>query len=540
MAGLTGAQLLAQALRAGGVDLVFALSGNQILPVLDACLDQGLRVLDTRHESAAVHMADAAARLTGRPSVCLVAAGPGHTNALTGLGTAMLAESPVLLLSGGSERAGADIGVFQELDQAGMAAPISKAALIVERPEQIPDLVTGAFRTMLGGRPGPVSLTLPANVQTARVDPVATIASGAFEPLGRPGDPRTVERAVGWLAQAERPLVLGGPAESRGAAGRAFKAFLEASGVPGFVLESPRGLSDPALHGLGSSFREADLVLLFARQDYAVGFARPAVLAEQGRLIQVGSRLENLGRNRAADLGLVGDSAVVLGQLLEAFAPPRGWRRRVDDWSNELARRRAAERARLAQAETSDERPLHPLRVCAAVRARLQSGDVVALDGGEFGQWARWAFGDAPQRVLLNGKFGMIGCGLPFALGVKVSGPEARVVAFVGDGAFGFQGFELDTAVRHGLPVVVVVGNDAGWATERHRQRALFGPERLVASDLLPTRYDLVAQGLGADGVLVEEAAALGPAIDQALANNRTTCVNVAIASIPSPSVRSS
>jgi acetolactate synthase-1/2/3 large subunit len=238
-------------------------------------------------------------------------------------------------------------------------------------------------------------------------------------------------------------------------------------------------------------------------------------------LIQVGSRLENLGRNRVPELGVVGDAALVLGQLREAFRPARGWRERIEAWARVLAERQAAERARLAWAEASDDEPIHPLRVCVEVRDRLRPGDVAALDGGEFGQWARWAFGGSSQRVLLNGKFGMIGCGIPFALGAKVAAPAARVVAFVGDGAFGFHGFELDTAVRHGLPVVMIVGNDAGWSAERHRQRALYGPERVVAADLLPTRYDEVARGLGAEGVLVERAEALGPAIDRALARER-------------------
>lgn len=533
MPGMTGARLLVEALRAAGAEVVFTLSGNQILAIYDACLDTGLRVVDTRHESAAVHMADAYARLTGRPAVCLVTAGPGHTNALTGLGTAWFAESPVLLLSGGSERARDGKGAFQEIDQVALAAPLCKLARRAERAAELPALVAEA-RAMQSGRPGPAHLTLPVDVLQAEAT-AALPPPEAYTPSAQPADEAAVREAAAWLANAERPLVLGSPGLAWGRAGQAFRALLGAGELPGFIIESPRGLTDPALHGAGALFREADVVLLLAPQDYALGFATPAALAEHGRLIESAPVPAALGRNRPADLALVGDPVLVLEQLRRELAARPAPPAARAAWRRHLAERQAAERARLAAAERASEQPLHPLRVCAEVRARLGVGDVVAIDGGEFGQWARWAFGGAEPRVLLNGKFGMIGCGIPFALGARLAAPSARVVAFVGDGTFGFHGFELDTAVRHGLPCVVIVGNDAGWAAERHRQVALYGPQRLVASDLLPTRYDEVARGLGADGVLVERAEELGPALDQALASGRPTVINVRIASIPSP-----
>jgi acetolactate synthase-1/2/3 large subunit len=532
---LTGARLLVRSLRAAGAEIVFSLSGNQILPIYDACLDEGLRVVDTRHESAAAHMADAYARLTGRPGICLVTAGPGHTNVLTGLANARYAESPVLLLSGGSERARAGRGAFQELDQVGLAAPLSKLSALAETAEALPELVAQAYRVMLAGRPGPVHLTLPADVLTAEAAAgTALPAADRFQPERPAAEAAAVEQAAAWLAAAERPVVLGGPSAGWGAVGLAFQRLLERTGLPGFVLESPRGLTDPALHGLGSQLRRADLALLLAPQDFVAGFAGPGALAESGRLIEVGAAAAALGQNRRPDLGLVGDQVSVLGQLTEALADGRGRAARAA-WAAELAGRRADQRARLGPAETSDQEPIHPLRLCAEVRARLRPGDIATEDGGEFGQWARWALGGGQQRVVLNGKLGMIGCGLPFALGARLAAPEARVVAFLGDGTFGFHGFEFDTAVRHDLPFVAIVGNDAGWAAERHRQVALYGPERVVAADLLPTRYDQVAQALGAEGALVERLADLGPALDLAFASGRPTCLNVRIASLPSP-----
>ena len=536
MPELTGARLLVRSLKAAGADVIFTLSGNQILPIYDVCLDEGLRVVDTRHESAAAHLADAYARLTGRPAVCLVTAGPGHTNALTGVANALYAESPVLFLSGGSELARAGRGAFQELNQVGLAEPLTKLAALAGSAEAIPSLVARAYRAMQSGRPGPAHLTLPADVLTATAAaPAGPPAAADFEPERAAADPAAVEQAADWLASAERPVLLGGPSAAWGALGAAFRRLRERTGLPGFVLESPRGLTDPALHGLGSQLKRADLALLLAPQDFVVGFAAPGALAEQGRLIQLAPSAGQLGPNRAPDLGLVGDPLRVLEQLDQALEADQAGRARRQLWLDELARARAEQQARLAPAETSDHEPLHPLRVCAEVRARLRPGDVAALDGGEFGQWARWALGDAQVRVVLNGKLGMIGCGLPFALGGRLAAPDARVVAFLGDGTFGFHGMELDTAVRHGLPFVAIVGNDAGWAAERHRQLAFYGPERVVASDLLPTRYDLVARALGADGELVERAADLGPALDRAFASGRPTCLNVQIASLPSP-----
>nr|MBA2450963.1 thiamine pyrophosphate-binding protein [Chloroflexota bacterium] len=331
----------------------------------------------------------------------------------------------------------------------------------------------------------------------------------------------------------ERPIVLGGPAAWRGPAGERLRALLELIGAPGFVVESPRGLTDPSLHGLGREFKRADVVLLLAPQDFTVGFGGPPALGEASRVVQVAPERAEIGRNRPVDLGLVGDAPTVLGQLVEAA---RGRARPRSSWRDELDAIREANLTTLAPATTTDDLPLHPLRVAAAVRDVLRPGDCVALDGGEFGQWARWALGGGPYETLGNGKLGGIGSGIPFAIAAAIARPDVRAVAFIGDGTFGFHGMELDTAVRHDVSFVAVVGNDAGWAAERHRQREVYGPDRLVAADLLPTRYDQVAVALGAHGEHVERPEELRPALERALASGRPACINVAIASIPSPS----
>jgi acetolactate synthase-1/2/3 large subunit len=423
------------------------------------------------------------------------------------------------------------MGAFQELDQIAMAAPVTKGAWLAQRPEDVPGLVQQALEAMLSGRPGPACLALPADVLTQPTE-VEVGLPGGYESEASLADPAAVKRAAHWLSQAERPLVLAGPSFNWGEARRARERLAEASGCQTFVLESPRGLADPSLQGVGAAFREADLVILAAPQDFVAGFASPSALASAGRLIELSPTEASSGQNRPPDLALIGQPRAVMEQLASALARPAqsraGWRAR-------LAELRAAGRALHRAAEESEEQLLHPLRVCAAVRERLGADDIVVEDGGEFGQWARWAFGDSRQRALVNGKLGMIGCGLPMALGAQVADPRARVVVFVGDGTFGFHGFELDTAVRHKLPIIAVVGHDAGWAAERHRQLAFYGPDRLVAADLLDTRYDEVAKALGAEGELVERPEQLEGAVERALASGRPYCVNVRIASVPSP-----
>jgi acetolactate synthase I/II/III large subunit len=534
MAIVNGAQLVARALALAGVGPIFTLSGNQILPIYEAGLDAGLRFVDTRHESAAAHMADAWGRVTGRPGICLVTAGPGHTNALTGLATAWMADSPMILLSGGSNVAQAGMGGFQELDQVAVAKPICKRAWLAGAIDAVPGMIARAHRMALEGLPGPIHVTLPFDVlhDTVEESEVRQLAPADFEPQPIPAEDRAIDEAVALLGEARRPILLATSSVWRGEAAERLRAFSEETGIPAFPIESPRGLTDPTLHGLGALFKRADAVLLFGPQDFTIGFAGPRAFGD-ARLIQVMPTSDLVARNRPVDVALVGDARTVLGQLLDASAG-RAWQ--TSAWRDELEAARAEHERAMAPHATGDAAPIHPLRAARAVVDLLRPGDCVALDGGEFGQWARWAVGTGPYERIGNGKLGGIGGGIPFAIAAKLAKPEARSVAFIGDGTFGFHGLELDTAVRFKVPMVAVVGNDAGWAAERHRQREVYGPDRLVAADLLPTRYDRVCAALGGHGEHVERPEELRPALERAFASGTPAVVNVAIASIPSPS----
>ena len=535
MARVNGATLLARALKLGGAGPVFTLSGHQILPIYDAGIDEDVRFVDSRHEAAAVHMADGWGRLTGETGVALVTAAPGHTNALTGVATAFNSESPLLLLSGGAEVPNLGRGGFQEMDQLTMIDPISKGAWMPRTAEEVPGLVARAFRVATSGVPGPVHLTLPYDVlhQAVDEDAVRMPDAGDFARLPQAAADEQIERLLDLLAAASRPLLLAGPSATRGNAGAMLSELSDLTGLPWLPIDSAVGLGEPSLHGLPRVLPDCDLVILLVRQDFAIGFADEKTIAPTATIVQVSPDAELIGQNRRVDLGIVGDPETVLGQLLED-ARSRRWPSHT--WRSELDAMRRAQRERTRPLETSDDVPIHPMRVAAAVKEFLRPGDCVALDGGDFVRWARWLFGGGPYELLTNGKLGALGPGIPLAFAATLARPDARSVAFVGDGTFGFHAMELDTAVRHTLPAVVIVGNDAGWATERHRQREVYGPDRLVAADLLPTRYDKVAADLGAHGEFVERPEQLRPALERAFASGKPACVNVNIASIRAPS----
>lgn len=526
----TGASVLVQLLRRAGVERVFTLSGNQILPIYDAGLDAGLTFTDTRHEAAAAHMADAWARVRGEPGVCLLSAGPGHTNALTAILNASWAESPVLWLSGGTNRAGIGRGGFQDVDQVGLAERVCKGAWRVDDVAALPDLFALAWRTMLAGRPGPVHLTLPADLlaQPAAVTLPDTLD---FAPPVAGADPAAVDEALDLLATALKPLVLAGPglAHGRGPAAEALDAFVEATGLPCLPVESPRGLTDPLYQGMGRLTKRADIVLLLAPRDFATGFAQGPAFADSRRVIVV----DPAPAPQSADLSLAGDLVAVLRQLTEGAAR-HSWN--VDPWIAELSAARSAANAELVDVAESSQVPIHPLRLATEIHDLLPEEAAVIFDGGEFAQWARWAFGDWVGQTLVNGKLGMIGPGIPFALGAALArGAATPVVVFLGDGTAGYHLMEFDTAVRHNVPVVAVIGNDAGWGAELHRQLSNYGEDRVVASYLLPSRYDEVARALGAHGELVESPEEIAPALRRALASGKPACINVRIRSLPSP-----
>jgi acetolactate synthase-1/2/3 large subunit len=533
------ADALAATLAANGVRHLFTLSGNQIMSVFDALLEGPLGLVHVRHEAAAVHMADAWGRLTGEPGVALLTAGPGFANGLSALYSAFCAESPLVLLSGAAPIAEEGLGAFQEMPQARLASPFAKASWTVERPEEVASAVARALRLARSGRPGPVQVTLPVDVLEGEVDSASGLV---VHPTARSPDPG-LARLAEPLAAAERPLLLLGPWTGRPPLLESLRTAAREALLPLAVLDSPRGLADPRLGLLPELLAEADLLLLVGKRlDFALRFGRSPPLGRATPLVVVDPEREPLERARRTLGGrlLAGleASPAQAAALLARAVPDPGRRAEREAWCL-----RVAEALRWRPAEWSMRRgprhgPCHPLDVARALQPLLARDprSVLLLDGGEFGQWARATL-DAP-RLLGNGPSGAIGGILPMAVAARLVEPEAPVVALMGDGTVGFHLAELDTAVRHHLPFLALVGNDARWNAEQQIQRRLYGADRVIGCDLLPTRYDRVAEGLGALGMRIERPEELAPALEAARASGRPALLDVRIEPAAAPVLR--
>jgi acetolactate synthase-1/2/3 large subunit len=533
MAPQTGAQLLVQALVGAGVRHLFSLSGNQILSVYDATIEQPVSIIHTRHEAGAVHMADAWGRVTERPGVALVTAGPGHLNAVSALYGALMSESPLVLLSGHAPQGQAGRGAFQEMDQVGAARPVTKAAWRVESAASMGEDMARALAIAASGRPGPVHLSLPGDLLEAKVADAPMAAAPSALAAAEVPD-ATLAQILDLLAGARRPLIVVGLAMARKARAAAVEALTRATGIPALPVESPRGLNDPWLHMAANVFAQADAVLLLGKRlDYGLRFGDPGVFAADRRLIQVDWEAAALANDARVALSVVGDPARV-AERLAAAAAAGTWKHAA--WGEEVRAARASVPGGWAALRGATARPIHPLRVAAALQPHLDRGAILVADGGEFGQWIQ-AGCEAGTR-LINGPSGSIGSAIPMALGAKAAHPDRLVIAALGDGTFGFHAFELDTAARHGLSVVAVVGNDARWNAEHQLQLQHYGAERTVGCELAPTRYDQVATALGAHGEHVEYPADVEPALARAIASGRPACLNVMIDGVPAPTYR--
>ena len=523
---MTGAELVVDTLRSHGVKTIFSLSGNQILSVYDATIGRGVELIHTRHEAAAAHMADGWGRLTETPGVALVTAGPGHLNAVSALYSALMAESPMVLLSGHAPRAQRGRGAFQEVDQAGAARPVAKAAWVAESAEALGNDIARAFAIASSGRPGPVHLSLPGDLLEAKLSGQEAPPPTRLEPM-RLAD-TAVRRVLDLLAEAKRPLILLGPSMARTRRRQVVDRLTDVTGTPALVMESPRGVNDPALRGAALCLPEADLVLLLGKPlDYSVKYGQPPAFATAARVVRID--MDAVSSDRFA-LSAAADPVVAAEQLLAA-ARERPWQRSA--WADEVAGAQAGFPAEWEPLAREDRRPIHPLRVCAGLQPMLGDGGVLVMDGGEFGQWAQAGL-EADTR-LINGLSGSIGSAIPLALAAKVVHPERNVVAVLGDGTFGFHAMEMDTAVRHRLAIVAVVGNDARWNAEHQLQLQHYGQERAVACELLPTRYDRVVEALGGHGEFVERPEDLGTALARAVRSGKPACVNVMIDGVAAP-----
>jgi acetolactate synthase-1/2/3 large subunit len=541
---LRGADIVAQSLARLGCKHVFTLSGNHIMSIFDAALETDLDLVHVRHEAAAVHMADAWGRLTGDAGIALVTGGPGHANAVGALFTALGAESPMVLLSGHAATWELGRGGFQEIRQADMAAPVTKASWTATSAAMLGHDLGKAIRIATSGRPGPVHLSLPSDLLEERVERNAIVWPSTQSTAATvPALPEAVADAIlAAIAGAARPLILAGPALS--SSGRALIKRLEAATrAPAVIMESPRGIADATLGAFPDLVRRVDLIVLLGKAlDFTTRWASGPAFDPGVRLIAIDpeAALVERAANEKGDRLLMGCIADVRSAAETLIARAANIRSRDGDW---LVEARA----------TLDQRPdawatvvaqtagrLHPAEVFRALRPYVErhADTVLVCDGGEFAQWGQSML--PVRRRLVNGVAGAIGSSLSFALAARLLEPAAPIFAVLGDGTIGFHMSEFETAVRRRLPFVAVLGNDACWNAESQIQLREYGRDRMHGCELLPSRYDQVVAALGGHGEFVEHAAELPGAIERSLASGKPACINIMVESIAAPAIRRS
>lgn len=531
MAQINGGRLIAKVLKQEGVECLFALCGGHIDPIFQGCLDEQIRVIDTRHEQAAVFMADAWARLTGKPGVAAVTAGPGVTNAVTGLWTAQGTASPIIVFGGRSPLKEFEWGSLQDMDSLSLAQTVTKWARAGYETGRIAEYVSMAFRHALGGRPGPVYLEFPSDILEGQVEEEEITIPKNYRTTARPqGDPALVKEAVDLLLAAERPLVIDGSGVWWSQAAEELQAFIELTKIP-----LGTGLGNlPADHPLclpRVGTERADVVfLLGARLDFRLRFGRSPMFSENSRWVQVDIEPTEIGRNRPIDIGITGDAKAILKQMI-AEAQDRCQGRKELPWVQECREQLKGQQEQLEALMNSDSVPIHPARLCKEIRDFIDRDATIVIDGGDISGWGSRSFRTyKPGHLLRVTPTGTLGVGTAFAIAAKVARPDKQVLLLNGDGSFGLNAMEFDTMVRHKLPIVCAIGNDEAWGMIRRPQLAK-GPDRVIGTELGFVRYDKVVEALGGYGEAVEKPEDIRPALERAFASGQPACINVRCAS---------
>jgi len=544
MARIDGGEVLVRALQAEGLETIFSISDIASSPLLRSAEVAGIRHIGPRHESAATHMADAWARSTGRMAAVVGAAGPGVANMVPGLMCAWMEGVPVLAI--GTQRVRRSThalrrGRFQFGPQIEVVAPVTKFAATVEEARRLPEFVREAYRRALSGRPGPVFLEIPADVLLEMVDEdefdISTPDTYRFAP-GAP-DAAALAAAADLLVGAEFPVVLAGHGIHRGDASAELLAVAEHLGALVMTTPGARG-AFPEDHPLsiGMTFPwgtpahlDSDVVLAVGTQlGETVQYLSPPGWSgpPHQRLVHLDGDATQIGVNRSTDVALVGDGRAGLAALLEVLRSRRDARGPGDAAASYAKEYRDFRALLLDSYATIDTSPVHPGRLAVEVARWLPDDAILCVDGGDTGLWAHLATTHRrPRSLLWTGHYGHLGTGLPYAIGAKLAHPDRPVVLLSGDGAFGFNLQELETASREGVNVVSIINCDNAWGMEAVHMRKVAGTT--VGVKLSEARYDLVAQGLGCHGELVERTEDLLPALERAIAANRPAVVQVLV-----------
>jgi len=538
----SGGALVVEALEKSGVEVVFGISGGHIFPIEESLASSSIRYLTTRHEQAAVFMAEAYGRMKRRPGVALVTAGPGFTNSLSAIQNASMANVPLLLIAGAVGLKTREKIDLQDASQLPVIKPMVKKTFICHNTERIAEFMDMALRTAMNGRPGPVYLEIPVDVLGATVEG-ATIKKPWTETLSRSVDKAAVTTFLQMLKHSEKPMIVAGSGAHYSNAGDAISAFAEKTGAPIFTSTQGRGVvSDTHPMCFASSLFvrpgaaslaliESDLVVLLGNR-VSLLYAFGDIIKPNAKIVQVDIETEEIGRNRSIDLGVLSDINAFVsecnhqlekdGDTTELFQRFQGWRQSLS---------KEAE-TKLAEAEVDwngREDCIHPWRLAKEIDLFMdRDDDIVAADGGDMQVWMSLRRTCRRSGYYLEtGIFGCLGVGIPYGNAAKVLHPGSRVLTVIGDGSVGFNFMEFETAIRHNIPLVVVIGNDQGWGMVRHAQQLKLGHVIEESTVIGKINYHNLVKELGGEAFFVDKATEIRPTLEKAFSTGKVSCINV-------------
>lgn len=538
---ISGGHLVAKALKAEGVDTIFTLCGGHIIDIYDGCLDEGIRIVDVRHEQTAAHAADGYARQTGKLGCVVTTAGPGCTNAVTGIATAFRSESPVLHIGGQSALNQWKMGGLQDLNHVGLMQSITKFASTVMSTERVADMVSMAARECFAGAPGPAYLEIPRDVLDREIDVSRAVLPkpGHYRASTKSaGDPRDIERLADILVNAERPAILMGQQVWMARGHEEAIALLRGLDVPGYFNGAGRGLLPPGdPHHFDRTrtmaFSKADVIVIVGTPfDFRMGYGKRINVP---CLVQIDMDYKTVGKNRDIDLGIVGDPGAVLGAVLQAASGrlKNDKRQMRQQWMRDLTKAEDAALEKLMPIFKSDQSPIHPYRVAYEINEFLTDDTIYIGDGGDVVTISAQAVRPrGPGNWMDPGALGSLGVGTGFSMAAKLAHPHKEVLCYYGDGAFGMTSFDMETADRFGAPYIAVIGNNSAMNQIRYGQMAKYGPQRgNVGNKLGDMEFSYFPKMWGGYGEEVREASQIAPALRRARefvqTNGKSAVINV-------------
>jgi len=531
---ISGGHLVAKALKSEGVDTIFTLCGGHIIDIYDGCIDEGIRIIDVRHEQVAAHAADGYARQTGKLGVVVTTAGPGCTNAVTGIATAFRSESPVLHIGGQGALTQHMMGSLQDLPHVDMMRPITKFAESVRSTERVADMIAMAARHCFAGAPGPAYLEIPRDVLDREIERSRAVMPQAGHyraSVKSAGDERDVQALAQMLAKSQRPVVLYGSQVWTGRGHEAAIELVRALDIPAYFNGAARGLLPPGdAHHFDRTRREgfdqADVIVIVGTPfDFRMGYGKRLGLNAQ--VVQIDMDYRTVGKNRDLALGLVGDPGSVLGAVRDAASAhvDQAAQQRRRAWMQELRALEQAATEKLMPLFKSNNQPIHPYRVAWELNEFLGEDTVYIGDGGDVVTISAQAVRPRrPGQWMDPGALGSLGVGTGFAIAAGLAHPDKEIVCYYGDGAFSMTAFDMETANRFGAPYIAVVGNNSAMNQIRYGQLAKYGEERGNVGNLLgDVPFGMFAQMLGGYGEEVRDPAQIGPALQRARESVRAT-----------------